>query len=76
MATDNATKMATAAPMCMCSLLRIVYTSQGDHGSGRDFKVAHHPPLRWLDIPRVAAPTQIYSAAYSRWVAGPNLFTR
>jgi hypothetical protein len=42
MATNNATKMATAAPMCMCSLLRIVYTSQGDHGSGRDFKVAHH----------------------------------
>src|SRR5580704_11961722 len=33
MATNNARKMATAAPMC--SLLRRVYTSQGDHGSGR-----------------------------------------
>jgi hypothetical protein len=32
-ATNNATKMATAAPMC--SLLRTVYASQGDHGSGR-----------------------------------------
>src|ERR1700735_3225996 len=31
-ATNNATKMATAAPMC--SLLRTVYASQGDHGSG------------------------------------------
>jgi len=42
MATNNATKIATAAPMCLCSPLRIAYTSQGDHGSGRDFKVAHH----------------------------------
>jgi len=39
---NNATKMATAAPLCMRSLLRVVYTSQGGHGSGRDFKVAHY----------------------------------
>jgi hypothetical protein len=29
----NGRKMATAAPMC--SLLRTVYASQSDHGSGR-----------------------------------------
>jgi len=42
MATNNAKKMATNMAAPMCSLLRTVYTSQGDHGSGRDFKVAHY----------------------------------
>lgn len=34
MLTNKAMKIATAAPMCMRSLLRAVYTSQGDHGVG------------------------------------------
>ena len=41
MATNNETKMATNMAAPMCSLPRTVYTSQGDHGSGRK-----GPPLR------------------------------
>ena len=44
MATNNARKMATNMAAPMCSLLRTVYASQSDHGSGRKGPFVKHGP--------------------------------